>query len=260
MSEVYWITGASSGIGEALALRLAAQGKRLIISSRNHDALEKVRIKAAENSAEIHILAFDLEKIDQFPSIVEQAWNMYGRIDVLINNGGFSQRGLAMDTAETLERRLMEVNYFAPVALSKAVIPYFKNQGHGHIAVVTSIAGKFGFPLRSSYAAAKHALHGYFEAIRLELMHIPVYITMICPGRVKTNISFNAVQADGSSHGVMDEGQRKGISADRCALTIIKAINKRKYEVLSGGLELIPVYLKRYCPALFYWLIKKIKP
>jgi short-subunit dehydrogenase len=258
-SKTYWITGASSGIGAALALRLAAAGHRLVISGRNTEALEKVK-RSCGDKAGISILAFDLENIEAFPAYTHQAWEFFGGIDVLVNNAGFSQRALAMETPEQLERRIMEVNYFAPVALSKAILPYFVKQGSGHIAVVSSIAGKFGFPLRSSYAAAKHALHGYFEALRLELQHVPVYVTMICPGRVKTNISINALSASGKRHGVMDEGQRKGISAERCAAVIESAIRRKKYEVLAGGPELIPVYLKRFLPGLFHLLIRKIKP
>ncbi len=257
-TKIYWITGASSGIGEALAYQLARRGNKLILSGRNIKALEQVKVNCG--NAAVQILPFDMEEIGEFAKIAATAWGYFGRIDVLVNNAGFSQRSLAIDTPEALENRIFRVNYFAPVALSKALIPYFVQQGRGHIAVVSSIAGKFGFPLRSSYAASKHALHGYFEALRLELSQVPVYITLICPGRVKTNISLNAVLADGSKHGVMDDGQRKGISAASCASVIVRAIEKKKYEVLAGGAELIPVYLKRFVPSLFYFLIKKIKP
>jgi short-subunit dehydrogenase len=154
----------------------------------------------------------------------------------------------------------MHINYFSPVALSKALLPYFIEQKSGHLVVVSSIAGKFGFSLRSSYAAAKHALHGYFEALRLELKEIPVHVTLICPGRVNTQVSYNALKGDGTPHALMDEGQRKGISAETCAKRMVKAIENKRYEVLIGGMELIPVYLRRYCPPLFYYLIKKVKP
>lgn len=258
-NEIFWITGASSGIGEALTYRLSAEGKRVILSGRSPDSLNLVKQKCTGNASNIQVLPFDLGEIEQFDKIVQKAWSLFGRIDVLVNNAGFSQRAPAMDTHEKIERQIMEVNYFAPVALSKAILPYFHKQDYGHIAVVSSIAGKFGFGLRSSYAASKHALHGYFEALRLENQDWPFYITIVCPGRVKTNISINAVKADGSRHGLMDEGQRKGISADKCARIILSAIKNRRYEVLAGGAELLPVYLKRFCPALFYWLIKKIK-
>jgi dehydrogenase/reductase SDR family protein 7B len=258
-TTVYWITGASSGIGEALALQLAHEGNALILSGRNTLALENLQMQCRKKITQVAILPFDMLNIQEFPEFVMKAFGFFDRVDVLINNAGRSQRSLAMDTDESVERQIMELNYFAQVALSKAVLPYFVKQNSGHIVVVSSIAGKFGFTLRSSYAAAKHALVGYFEALRLELKSIPVYITLVFPGRVKTNISFSAVVADGSSHGIMDDGQRRGISAEKCARTIEKAIKRRSYEVLIGGPELIPVYLKRFCPPLFHYLIKQIK-
>ncbi len=255
--KVYWITGASSGIGEALAYELAKPGNALILSARSADKLDAIKEKIGKR-ADVTILPFDLADINIIPTQVEKALSCFGYIDVLVNNAGFSQRSPAMETSESVERAIMELNYFAPVALSKAVIPHFRERKSGHIVVISSIAGKFGFTLRSSYAAAKHALHGYFEALRLEMKDVPVYVTMVCPGRVRTNISFNARKGDGTSHNVLDEGQRRGISAETCARSIVKAIDSKKYEILVGRSELIPVYLKRFCPPLFYWLIKKI--
>lgn len=258
--QVYWITGASSGIGEALALTLARKENALILSGRNQDALEKVRQKCRNGCQHIFLLPFDLEDVSQFPEIVEKAISFFGKIDILINNAGIGQRSLSIETPLELERKIMEINYFAPVALVKQILPHFMERKQGHIVIVSSIAGKFGFPLRSTYAAAKHALQGYFEALRLELMNIPIYVTIVFPGRVKTNISLNALTSDGSKHGQMDRGQRNGISADKCARIIDKAIKQKRYEVLAGGKELIPVYLKRFIPGLFYFLIKRIKP
>lgn len=256
-AKVYWITGASSGIGEALAYQLATSGNALILSARNATKLAEV-IEKVGKLVEVTSLPFDLSEVNAIPEHVEKALSIYGYVDVLINNAGFSQRSLAIETAAEVEREIMEVNYFAPVALSKAILPHFIARNTGHLVVVSSIAGKFGFSLRSSYAAAKHALHGYFEALRLELRDVPINVTLVCPGRVRTNISFNARKGDGTNHQVMDNGQRKGISAEACARSIVKAIDSKKYEILVGGTELIPVYLKRFCPPLFYWLIKKI--
>jgi len=253
-----WITGASSGIGEALALLLAKNGNKLILSGRNKAALQLVCEKC-KVTADAEILVFDMLEIENHPEIAKNAWGIFGKIDILVNNAGVSQRGLAMETAESVERNLMELNYFAPVALTKALLPYFVKQKSGHIAVVSSIAGKFGFTLRSTYAASKHALQGYFEALRLELKDIPIYVTLIYPGRVLTNISYNAVNADGNAHAKLDNGQRNGISAARCAQKMEKAIKNKQYEILIGKLELIPVFLKRFCPPLFYILIKRIK-
>jgi short-subunit dehydrogenase len=255
--KIYWITGASSGIGEALAYELAKPGNALILSARSAEKLSALKEKIGSH-AEVALLPFDLADVNAIPEHVENALSFFGHIDVLINNAGFSQRSPAMETAESVEREIMELNYFAPVALSKALLPHFLERKAGHIVVVSSIAGKFGFTLRSSYAAAKHALHGYFEALRLEMKDVPVFVTMVCPGRVRTNISYNARKGDGSTHNVLDDGQRKGISSESCARSIVKAISAKKYDVLIGGAELLPVYLKRFCPPLFYWLIKKI--
>ena len=255
---VYWITGASSGIGEALAKQLARGGNALILSGRNIAALEKVKRLCGEETP-VAILPFELKNISSFPEIVSKAIAAFGKVNVLVNNAGISQRSAAMETSAEVERNIMELDFFAPVALSKALIPYFVSMKQGHIVVVSSIAGKFGFGLRSSYSASKHALQGYFESLRLELKDVPVYVTMICPGRVKTNISYNALKGDGSAHGKMDEGQRKGISSERCAVLIDRAIQNKKYEVLIGKAELLPVFLRRYCPPLFYSLIKRIK-
>ncbi|MCB0820670.1 MAG: SDR family oxidoreductase [Bacteroidetes bacterium] len=258
--EVYWITGASSGIGKALALELAKPGNAIILSGRNVQALEEVKQIVLLKGAGCESLPFNVADIEKFPEIVKQAIGVFGHIDVLVNNAGVSQRSPAMQTSSEVEKELMHINYFSPVALSKELIPHLRERGIGHIVVVSSIAGKFGFSLRSTYAAAKHALHGYFEALRLELREIPVYVTIVCPGRVKTNVSFNALQGDGRPHAVMDDGQRKGISAGTCAKRMAKAIKNKNNEVLIGGAELIPVYLRRYCPPLFYYLIKKVKP
>ncbi len=256
--QIIWITGASSGIGEALALQLAQNGNKLILSGRNKEALLRVR-EMCNKTAKAEILVFDMVAIENHHQIAKDAWNIFGKIDVLINNAGVSQRAFAMETTTAVERSLMEVNYFAPISLTKALLPYFVEQKSGHIAVVSSIAGKFGFTLRSTYAASKHALQGYFEALRLELKDVPVYVTIICPGRVLTNISFNAVQGNGTAHAKLDDGQRNGVSAAKCAQKIEKAIKNKEYEVLIGKLELIPVFLRRFCPPLFYFLIKRVK-
>lgn len=256
--QIIWITGASSGIGEALAIQLAKNGNKLILSGRNKEALQRVCEKC-NTTAKAEILVFDMVDIENHHQIAKDAWNIFGNIDVLINNAGVSQRSLVLETTTAVERSLMEVNFYAPVSLTKALLPYFVAQKSGQIVVISSIAGKFGFALRSTYAASKHALQGYFEALRLELKDIPIYVTVICPGRVLTNISYNALNGKGITHAKLDDGQRHGISAAKCAQKIEKAIKNKQYEVLIGKLELIPVFLRRFCPPLFYFLIKRVK-
>lgn len=258
-TPVVWITGASSGIGEALAYAYAKQNCKLILSARRQSELERVKIGCEAFGASCHVLQLDLEKQDEFATLAQRAWKFFGHIDILINNGGMSQRSRVLDSSMEIYRKLFEVNFFGTVALTKAVLPMMVERQSGHIAVISSIAGLFGFPLRSAYSAAKHALNGFFETLRLEHVKDNIHVTIICPGRVKTKISLNAITAENKAHGKMDKGQEKGISAEDCAEQIITAIDTRKKEVWIGKLELVPAFLKRYFPSLFYFVIQRVK-
>ncbi len=255
--KIVWITGASSGIGEALAYHFASEGAKLILSSRRQQELARVK----ENiSGECLIICLDLTDYPAVENAVNTAINYYRKIDVLVNNAGISQRALAMDSQAIVDRKIMEINYFATVNLTKKLLPHMINNGGGKIAVVTSLVGKFGFPLRSAYAASKHALHGFFETLQLELKPHQIYTTIICPGRIKTNISLNALNADGSAYGKMDEGQNQGMSSEKCAQKIIDAIYQKKREVYIGGTDTLMIYFKRYLPSLFHFIASRIKP
>lgn len=259
-NKVAWITGASSGIGEALAYSYAKKGAYLILSGRNKQALEHVQKNCLLFTDKCEVLSFDMLDVSSFKNIAAQANSLFGRIDYLCNNAGISQRSLIVDTPLEIDRKVMELDYFSQVALTKEVIPYFQKQQSGHIIVISSVAGKYGFHYRSAYSAAKHALVGFFETLRLELKDIPIYVTLVYPGRIHTNISINAIKADGTQHGVMDEAQEKGIAADLCAEKILKGVRKKKVELLIGREELILVYMKRWFPALYYKFVLKVKP
>lgn len=258
--KVIWITGASSGIGEALALALAEQEARLILSARRKEELDRVGAATGLPELDLMILPFDLGNTENASALAAQIINKFGRIDVLVNNGGFSQRSAAMDTTVDLDRQLMEVNYFSAVNLTKAVLPYMKRQKGGQLVVISSIAGKFGFYLRSSYSAAKHALHGFFESLRLETESFGIKTLIVCPGKIKTNISFNALTAGGGKHNEMDPSHANAMSAEECAQKIIDGILKNKEEILVGGKELLVVKIKRFFPKLFSRLIRKQSP
>lgn len=258
--KVIWITGASSGIGEALAYAFARRGARLILSARREDELKRVGVATQLPELDLLILPFDLEDTSRATAFVAQVINKFGRIDVLINNGGISQRSAAMDTPLELERKLMEINYFSSVALTKAVLPYMKRQKSGHIVVVSSIAGKFGFYLRSSYSAAKHALHGYFDSLRLETEKAGIETLIVCPGKIKTAISLNATTADGGKHNEMDPSHQYAMTPEACAEKIIEGIRKKKEELYVGGKEIAIVKIKRFFPKLFGILIRKQSP
>ena len=259
-NKTIWITGASSGIGKELTTQFAKVKCNLILSSRRRNELESLAVNLNLPDENHLILDFDLANLACFPDQVEKAIQKFGRIDYLINNGGFSQRSEALETQEKVEREIFEVNYFAHVALSKLVLPHMIKNNFGHITVMSSIAGKFGFFLRSSYSAAKHALHGYFESLRLENENKGISVLLVCPGKINTEISINAKTGEGFSHHKLDPSHENGISSQSCAIQIIKAMEKNKKEVLIGGKELLAVQIKRFFPALFYKIIRKQSP
>ncbi len=257
--KVIWITGASSGIGEALAYELAKQEARLVLSARNEGELKRVAAATGLGERDVFVLPLDLEQPDTMQGKAAQVLNHFGRIDILINNGGLSQRSLAKDTAWQVDQKLLMVNTLGTIALTKAVLPYFLRQKQGHFVTVTSLVGKFGSPMRSGYSAAKHALHGFFDSLRAEVEKDGVEVTLICPGFVQTNVSINAVTGNGSAQNKMDDATAKGITAQYCAQQMIKAIKAKKREVIIAKGEKIGVYLKRFLPGVFANYIGKAK-
>lgn len=257
--KIIWITGASSGIGKALAQQWAGEGARLVLSARNKEALEALR-NDLPNASNHMVLVLDLEHSQAFPEKAAEVVEAMGRIDVLVNNGGMSQRSEAGETPLEVDRRIMEVNYFGNIALSKAVLPYFQKQQSGHFVVISSIAGKFGFYLRSAYSASKHALHGFYESLMLEEAKNNIKVTIACPGKINTNISMNALNHSGEKHGKMDHNQETGMSAEECAERLIKAVSQGKKEILIGNKEIKAVTLKRFFPRLFWKIIRKQSP
>ncbi len=255
-----WITGASSGIGEALAVAFAEQGASLILSARKEQELNRVAAKCMEHgAAAVLVQSLDLAQHDAIPAIVETVLKKSGKIDILVNNGGISQRALAIDTTLEVDKRLMDVNFFGTVALTKALLPSLLLHQLGHIVTITSLTGKFGSPMRTSYAAAKHALHGFFDSLRAELGHTPIQVTLICPGFIRTDISMNALTGDGSQQGKMDDATGNGMQPEVLAHKILRAIERGKEEAYFGGKEVLGVYVKRFFPAYFSKLIKKAK-
>ncbi len=258
-NKIIWITGASSGIGKQLALQLNALGAQVIISSRKQEELEAVK-NACPHPNKTHVEPLDLTNISSFNSITEKLLTQFDKIDILINNGGISQRSLASETPLEIDRKLMEVNYFGNIALTKALLPYLQKQQAGHIVVISSLSGKFGFFLRSAYAASKHALVGFYESLRLEEEKNNIKVSIVFPGLINTDISKNALTKEGQAHGKLDDKQANGISAELCAQQIIKGIERHQHEIFAGGKELKAVWIKRLFPKLFYKIIRKQKP
>ncbi len=256
--KVIWITGASSGIGKALVMLFATMNVKLVLSSRNKEELDKLA-KLCAGHSECMVLPLDLGNMQDAPALAQRVIDRFGRIDILINNGGVSQRSLANETPLEIDRKIMEVNYFGQVALTKSVLPWMLKQKSGHIVVVSSIAGKFGFWFRSAYSASKHALHGFFEALRLENEEHGIKVLMAVPGKIQSNISVNALKGDGSTHNVMDKSQEEGMPAEECAALIIAAIRTNEEEILIGNREIKAVWLKRHFPKWFGRVIRKQK-
>ena len=257
-NKTIWITGASSGIGKALALEFSKLQANLILSSRNVDKLAAVKLQCSIPE-KVKILKLDLEDYLNLDKVVGKALKLFDTIDILINNGGISQRSLAIDTGIAVDMRIFKTNYFGTVALTKAILPYFAARKNGQIVVVTSVVGKIGTPLRSSYAASKHALHGFFDSLRAEVYNDNISITLICPGYVNTQVSINALTGDGSKQNTMDKATKNGLSPKDFAHKMITAIANKKHEVVIGGKkEKLAVYLKRFFPKLVEKMIRKI--
>ena len=254
--RVAWITGASSGIGESLARRLAALGARLILSSNREDELWRVAHEL--KGAEVRVLWLDLGDLDSLPGKASEALACFGRLDFLFNNGGITQRALARETELAVDKRIMDVDYFSHVVLTKAVLPSMIQQGNGHIVVTTSVMGIMSAPLRSAYCAAKHALHGFFDALRAEVWRDGIRVTLAAPAAVQTDISRHALTEGGGVWGKADPLIAHGISADECARQVITAVVKGREQIIPGrGKGKIGVWLYRFFPNTYARIIRK---
>ena len=260
-NKVIWITGASSGIGEALAYKLSVEGARLILSSRRQAELERVR-KGCTNVGLVHVLPLDLQDTASLAGKTASAIALFGQIDIMVHNGGISQRSLVTETGMDVQRRVMELDYFSYVELTNHLLPHFLQRGAGHFVVVSSVMGKLGTPMRSAYAAAKHALHGFFDCLRAEVWHKHIKVTVLTPGYIKTNISLNAVTGDGSSLGVVGQDIGKGLDAGKAADQILRAIASGKFEVYIGkfGMERVGLWMNRFFPAFVIRQASKFAP
>lgn len=253
-NKIIWITGASSGIGRSLALLMGGRGGRVILSGRDRKRLEEVRRTMPQPDKAV-ILPLDLNDPDSLPGIVRKALDCFGSVDILVNNAGISQRSTIVDTKMEVYEKLMRVNYLGTVGLSKALLPHFISRKQGHFVVVTSLMGKFGSPLRSGYCGAKHALHGFFDVLRMEHQRDGVHVSMICPGFVRTDLARNALVGDGSAQGFQDRATENGMDPDLFARKMLRAIDKGSWESYIGGREVYGAYLKRFFPRLLHRVV-----
>ena len=254
-----WITGASSGIGEAMALNFAKQGARIILSGRNEKKLALVK-NCCKNSDKHIIAAFDIVDVGQVSSAYEQLKLQNVQIDWLINNAGISQRSLIMQTHEDVERKIMEIDYFAQTRLTRLVLPEMLAQGGGKIVMISSVAGLVGTQYRGAYSAAKAALHLWANSLRAELHEQGIEVATIFPGFIQTNVSINALTGDGSTQGSMDEATDNGLSAKNFAQQVSKALAKGdEYIVVAGSKEKLAAMVNRISPPKLYKLIRASK-
>lgn len=257
--QIIWLTGASSGIGEALAHELNNRGAKLLISARNESKLQAVK-QGCTYPDRIQVLPMDLYDLEQLPEQSRKALEVWGSIDTVIHCAGVSQRSLAQDTVLAVDQQLMTVNYFAPVSITKALLPHFIQRKRGHFVVISSVVGKYGTPLRSGYSASKHALQGFFDSLRAETSQLGIKVTLICPGFIHTNLTMSALTGDGSPQLKMDSTTANGIAPAVCARRIAEAIEKESREVIIAGMkEKAGVYIKRFFPALFARIITNVK-
>jgi short-subunit dehydrogenase len=261
MDKVVWITGASSGIGEALAYAFSAAGARLLLSARRTEELERVKA-ACINPGNARVLPMDLLDTASFAERVKEAIGAFGQVDILVHNGGVTQRGTVLETELAVQRQVMELDYFSYVALTKAVLPHFIERKSGHFVVMSSVMGKIGTPMRSAYAAAKHALHGFFDCLRAEVSAMGIQVTVLTPGYIQTKISQHAITKDGSALGTTSQNIENGLPVARAAQKILRAIRKGKCEAYIGktSMEWVALLLNRLAPSLVMRLAPKFVP
>ncbi|XP_072337071.1 dehydrogenase/reductase SDR family member 7B isoform X2 [Scyliorhinus torazame] len=251
------ITGASSGLGKECARVFHAAGARLVLCGRNKQKLEELTKELTVNDKKKahmpHVVIFDLADLDTVRSSTQEILDCFGQVDVLINNAGISYRGNILDTAISVDKDVMNTNYFGPVALTKAILPSMVQRRSGHVVVISSVQGKIAIPFRSAYAASKHATQAFFDCLRAEVEQDGIKVTVISPGYIRTNLSLNAVTGNGSKYGVMDKSTAEGYEPRAVAEAVLNAVCRRKKDVLVAGLlPTVAVYMRTLIPSLFF--------
>ncbi len=244
-----------------MSLLAAEAGAHLcLFSSRKEPLTEASRLCAARGAASVRFDVIDLSNTEKAIKTAEKVLSETTAPDYLILNAGVSQRSMALDTELATTRKIIDLNFFGAVAMVQVALPAMVANGGGGIGYTSSLTGIFGFPLRSSYAASKHALHGYFESIALEYGRDNITVTAAVPGFIKTPISVNSLSGDGSRHGKMDANQEKGMDAGKCARQYWNAVIRGKWQKAIGGFETIMIFFYRYMPFMYRFLGKRISP
>jgi dehydrogenase/reductase SDR family member 7B len=254
--KICLVTGASSGIGKALSQKLNNMGATVIITARNRENLEIVKA-GCKYPDKILMLPFDMEEIKKIESFALEAWSLFHNIDFVFLNAGMAVRDMVHLSDMEMVYKVMNINFFSQVALSKALLPYMREKKQGRFIVTSSLCGKFGVPKLSAYSASKHALHGFFESLRAEYKPDGIRVTMITAGHVKTDITVHALKGNGTINGKMQASIAGGISPEACASEIVQAVAAGKYEALVGGIEKYSVLIKRFFPGLLRMVITR---
>ena len=259
-NKTVWITGASSGIGEALAYAFAREGARLMLSARRMEELERVRNQCPAQAV-VELLAMDLAEAPVINSRVAAVLDRMGDLDILVNNAGISQRSMAVETDMRVYREIMEVNFFGTIALTRAVLPHFIQKNGGQFINISSVAGKMGLPMRTAYCASKHALEGFFSSLRTEIWKTNIRVLMVQPAAVKTGISEHALQGDGSLFGKKDRVIEKGMEPANLAECILNAAHRGKKSLVAGaGLQKWVLWMNRIAPSVVFNAVKNYRP
>ncbi|XP_059003899.1 dehydrogenase/reductase SDR family member 7B isoform X1 [Mustela lutreola] len=261
-NAVVVITGATSGLGRECARVFYAAGAKLVLCGRNQEALEELTKELSASLAtkvqthKPYTVTFDLTDPGAIVTATAEILQCFGHVDVLINNAGISYRGTIVDTTTDVDKKVMETNYFGPIALTKALLPSMIKRRQGHVVAISSIQGKISIPFRSAYAASKHATQAFFDCLRAEMEQYEIEVTVISPGYIHTNLSLNAVTADGSTYGVMDKSTAQGRSPAEVARDVLAAVGKKKKDVILGDLlPSLAIYLRTLAPGLFFSLM-----
>ena len=255
--KTVWITGASSGIGEALTYEFVKRGAQVIISARNEESLNRVKSNTTQNK--VTVLPMDLSDSETALEKAKQVTKSH-QIDILVNNAGIGQRSTFISSLDDLfiEKRLMELNYFSVVALTKAVAKQMIEKRSGQMVVISSVAGLVGSPCRSSYSGSKYAISGFYESMRNELEDFNVNVTTIYPGYVRTDFSKNALIEGGQTYGQQDQNLAKGMDVEEFATKAVHSIFLKKREVVIASFLInFVIQMKAFFPALYFFLLKK---
>lgn len=257
-NQIVWITGASSGIGKAFAKALSGKGNTLILSARRESLLEEVKSQCGNPADSTHVIPMDLASADSIETAYQRVVKEIGLPDFLLNNAGIGQHGKVVEMPESVERTVMEINYFGTVSLTKKLLPHFLERGSGRFAVVNSIVGKMGMSHLAAYSASKFALQGYFESLRQEVHGTGIDVHLIYPGFVNTDVTINSLNTSGESQNKNSPAQENGMDPNALAKKAIAKMEAGKQSFMVGKSEIYAVYLKGIFPSFFYWLMRKM--